>query len=104
MDDILLAAPTNQITNILDSFNAYHERIKFTVDYGDEFGISFLDVKLLYDKGSIIFDLYTKPTRRDTSIFSQITLPYTKKVWWLGCLTRFYSYPIQNSITLSSIP
>ncbi|XP_018355891.1 PREDICTED: telomerase reverse transcriptase-like [Trachymyrmex septentrionalis] len=81
VDDILLAAPTNQITNILDSFNAYQERIKFTVDYGDEFGISFLDVKLLYDKGSIIFDLYTKPTRRDTSIFSQITLPYTKKVW-----------------------
>ena len=43
VDDILLAVPSNQITNILNSFNAYHERIKFTVDYGDEFGINFLD-------------------------------------------------------------
>ena len=32
VDDIVLMAPINLITNILDSFNSYHERIKFTVD------------------------------------------------------------------------
>jgi len=37
MDDIVLAASKNKINDILDSFNGYHERIKFTVDHGDEF-------------------------------------------------------------------
>ena len=27
-------------------FNSYHDRIRFTVDYNDENGINFLDVKL----------------------------------------------------------
>ena len=80
VDDIVLAPPTNLITNILDSFNSYHERIKFTVDYGDEIGINFLDIKLLNDNSSIIFDVYKSlPTLGDFSIPSPITLPYTRK-------------------------
>ena len=62
VDDIVLAASKNKINDILDSFNAYHERIKFTVDHGDEDCINFLDLKLIYDDGYIIFDLYKKPT------------------------------------------
>ena len=63
--DIVLAAPINLITNILDSFNTYHDRIKFTVDYGNDKSINFLDVKLLIDNDRIIFDLYKKPTNSD---------------------------------------
>ena len=82
VDDIVLAAPINLITNILDSFNSYHERIKFTVDYGDDRGINFLDVKLLSDNGKIIFDLYKKYLLilGDFSISSPITLRYTRRV------------------------
>ena len=47
----MLAAAKDEINSILYSFNGYHERIKFTVDYGDEFGVNFLDVKLMYDDG-----------------------------------------------------
>ena len=82
VDDIVLAAPINFIINILDFFNSYHERIKFTVDYGDDRGINFLDVKLLSDNGKIIFDLYKKYLLilGDFSISSPITLRYTRRV------------------------
>jgi len=42
---------------LLELFNSYHDRIKFTVDYGDENGINFLDVKLMKQEGKIIFDI-----------------------------------------------
>jgi len=31
--DIILVAPEDQINAILDKFNNYHNRIKFTIDY-----------------------------------------------------------------------
>ena len=52
----IIAAPNDRINKILCSFNSYHERIKFTVEYGDNRGINFLDVKLLIEDGRIIFD------------------------------------------------
>ena len=61
MDDII-AALNDHINKILYSFNSYHERIKFTVEYDDDRGINFLDVKLLIEGGRIIFDDYKKPT------------------------------------------
>ena len=62
MDDVIIAAPNNHINKILCSFNSYHERIKFIVEYSDNRKINFLDVKLLIEDGRIIFDNYTKPT------------------------------------------
>jgi len=47
-------APKDQIKEILDKFNNSHNRIKFTVDYGEERNINFLDVKLLIEDGRII--------------------------------------------------
>ena len=82
VDDIVLAAAKDEINSILDSFNGYHERIKFTVDYGDEFGVNFLDVKLMYDEGNIIFDLYKKPTNsgRFLNFFSNHPFSHKKGV------------------------
>jgi len=48
--------------DILELFNSYHDRIKFIVDYDDENGINFLDIKLMKKEGKIIFDIYKKPT------------------------------------------
>ena len=58
MDDILLAVHKESVDEFLELFNTYHERLKFTVDYGDENGINFLDVKLMKQEGKIIFDIY----------------------------------------------
>ena len=46
VDDIIISAPNDHINKILCSFNSYYERMKFTVEYGDNRGINFLDVKL----------------------------------------------------------
>ena len=62
VDDIIIAAPNEYINTILCFFNSYQERIKFTVEYGDDGVINFLDVKLLIENGKIIFDNYRKPT------------------------------------------
>jgi len=63
VDDIIIVVPNEYINTILSSFNSYHqERIKFTIEYGDNGVINFLDVKLLIENGRIIFDNYRKPT------------------------------------------
>ncbi|KYM78284.1 hypothetical protein ALC53_11309, partial [Atta colombica] len=43
MNDILLAVPNNQINEILDNFNSYNDRLRFTVEHGDDNSINFLD-------------------------------------------------------------
>ena len=106
VDDIVLAAPKDKINNILDSFNAYHERIKFTVDHGDEFGINFLDVKLLCEGGSIIFDLYKKPTNsgRFLSFFSNHSITHKKGVV-IGLVDKglFLSHPKFHPANMESL-
>jgi len=43
VDDIIIAAPNKHINKILCSFNSYHERIKFTIEYAEYGVINFLD-------------------------------------------------------------
>ncbi|KAG5335288.1 SYT1 protein, partial [Acromyrmex heyeri] len=54
INDIILGAHKDQIDVILDMFNFYHDRIKFTIEYCDDEGINFLDVKLIIEDGKII--------------------------------------------------
>ena len=61
-DDILLAIPNNQINEILDRFNSYHDRLRFTVEHGDDKSINFLDVKVILKDECIKFDICKKPT------------------------------------------
>ncbi|KAG5333026.1 ELOV1 protein, partial [Acromyrmex heyeri] len=51
-----------KVEEVLELFNSYHDRLRFTVDFGDENGINFLDVKLMIQEGSIIFDMYVLET------------------------------------------
>jgi len=44
VDDIILAAPNDKIDLILESFNNYHERLKFTVELEKDRSLSFLDL------------------------------------------------------------
>ena len=59
VDDIVLAVHKEKVEGVLKLFNSYHERLRFTIDFGDGNGINFLDVKLMR-QGSIIFDIYKK--------------------------------------------
>ena len=65
VDDIVLAVHEEKVEEVLDLFNSYHDRLRFTVNFGDKNGINFLDVKLMIQEGSIIFDMYKKPTNSE---------------------------------------
>jgi len=58
--DIVFSIHKDKVENILELFNSYRDR-RFTVDFGDENGINFLDIKLMKQEGKIIFDIYKKP-------------------------------------------
>jgi len=46
VDDIILSAPENEIHNILEKFNSYHHRLKFTMETEVNRRLSFLDITL----------------------------------------------------------
>jgi len=62
VDDILLAVPDNLLDVILEIFNSFHERFKFTMEVSDCDRINFLNVTLIIENEVIKFDLYKKPT------------------------------------------
>jgi len=60
VDDILLASPPELLELILETFNSFHERLKFIMEIGEGGRINFLDVTLIVENRTIIFDLYKK--------------------------------------------
>jgi len=62
VDDIILAAPSNALDTLLRTFNSQHSRLQFTMEIEKDNKISFLDLTFINDEGTIIFDLYKKPT------------------------------------------
>jgi len=62
VDDILLAAPDNLLDVILEIFNSFHEKLKFTMEVSECDRINFLDNTLIIENKVIKFDLYKKPT------------------------------------------
>jgi len=62
VDDILLSAPSEHISEILDTFNSFHKRLQFTVEYEVNRKLSFLDLMLEVDDGMIIVNWFQKET------------------------------------------
>ena len=62
IDDIILAAPSDSIDDILGIFNSLHTRLQFTMEVGN---INFLDTMLIIDERRLIFDIYRKATFSD---------------------------------------
>lgn len=46
VDDILLAAPSEQINNIFELFNNYYDRLKFTIEYENDKSLNLLHLRL----------------------------------------------------------
>jgi len=55
VDDILLAAPLNLLDDILNIFNSFHDRLKFTMEVGGGDRINFQDTTLIVSNGRIMF-------------------------------------------------
>jgi predicted GIY-YIG superfamily endonuclease len=63
VDDIITAIPASKVNYVLERFNNFHERIKFTLEKEIEGRIPFLDLLVIrQDDGSLITDWYHKPT------------------------------------------
>jgi len=62
VDDILLATPNNLLDKIAETFNSFHDRLKFTMEVGTDGRINFLDVTVIIENNAIMFDHYKKPT------------------------------------------
>jgi len=57
VDDITLSAPENEIQNILERFNGYHHRLKFTCETEVNRSLNFLDITLIIVNNKIITDI-----------------------------------------------
>jgi len=60
VDDIVMAAPRDKIDLIFKTFNDYHNRLKFTIEY--EENRSFLDLLLIISDNLIHIDWFHKKT------------------------------------------
>jgi len=55
VDDILLAAPSDSVNDIVNTFNSFHPRLQFTLEVGGD-KLNFLDVTIVKLNGNLEFD------------------------------------------------
>jgi len=69
IDDIIMAAPSDNILQIYHIFNNYYDRLKFTIEYENNHCLNFLDLSLsVIDNKYILIDFIRKPSQRDISL------------------------------------
>jgi len=61
VDDILFEAPNDLLDKIAETFNSFHDRLKFTMEIRTNDRINFLDVTLIIENNVITFDHYKNP-------------------------------------------
>ncbi|XP_071580938.1 uncharacterized protein [Temnothorax nylanderi] len=62
VDDIIMKIPKDNVQDVLDHFNSYHDRLKFTIEYENNGRLSFLDLMLIVRGDTIITDWFHKET------------------------------------------
>jgi len=63
VDDIVLSVPYSHLNSLLDKFNSFHHRLKFTMEMereGDR--LNFLDLTIIKHNNTLIFNWFRKPT------------------------------------------
>jgi len=82
VDDILFAAPVDQLDIIREIFNSFHDRLSFTLEIGVDNMINFLDVTVILNDQKILFDRYEKPTNtgRYINYYSQHPVSQKKSI------------------------
>jgi len=61
VDDIALSAPYSCLKDLLQQFNSFHPRLKFTMEIGGD-TLNFLDLSLIKKDDGLIFNWFHKPT------------------------------------------
>jgi len=56
VDDILVAAPFDQLGTILETFNSFHVRLQFTLEISNNNRINFLDVTIILQREVLFMD------------------------------------------------
>ncbi|XP_018367481.1 PREDICTED: uncharacterized protein LOC108763996 [Trachymyrmex cornetzi] len=84
VDDVILAAPSESIDDILCVFNSLHTRLQFTMEVGIDGKISFLDTLIIVEDCKLIFDGYRKATfsGRFLNFHSQHPICHKRGVIW----------------------
>jgi len=62
VDDILLSAPSDQISKLLDVFNSLNSRLQFAVEYENNRKLSFVDLMLEVNDNVILVNWSHKET------------------------------------------
>jgi len=69
VNDIIMAAPSDHSTNILNVFNSFHNRLQFIIEFENNRYISFLDLLSNVVDNNIKIDLFHKKTGRFSGRF-----------------------------------
>ena len=80
VDDVITLIPAQKIQHILDIFNSYHNRLKFTHELEEKCRINFLDITLIRKTNIIITDWYHKPTSSGRVLNFKSNHPFSQKV------------------------
>ncbi|XP_071577748.1 uncharacterized protein [Temnothorax nylanderi] len=78
VDDIFAIIPRHKLNDILDVFNSYHPRLKFTFELENNNSLPFLDTTVIRVGNRLITNWYRKPTfsGRYTNFFSSHPFKY----------------------------
>jgi len=87
VDDIVLTSPVEKIDLILNTFNTYHKRLKFTIELEDNRSINFLDLRLTITNNIIYIDWFQKKTFSGRFLFFHSNHPMCHKIGIIYNLT-----------------
>ncbi|EFN67721.1 hypothetical protein EAG_07710, partial [Camponotus floridanus] len=62
VDDVLMAVDRDALQNVVEIFNSFHNRLKFTVEPEHDRSINFLDLKIYINNNKLILDWFHKDT------------------------------------------
>jgi len=60
VDDVFMITSKDKVTQILNSFNEQHDRLKFIIEYEENHCLNFLDLSVINKDNTIILDWYHK--------------------------------------------
>jgi len=80
VDDIILLTYKEEIHSILDKFNSYHLRLKFTMESEVNHALNFLNVTLLIKNNRIITDWFHKTTFSGRYLSFYSNHPFSHKI------------------------
>ena len=83
VDDTLLLIKPEKLSDVLDSFNSFHPKIKFTSDDFPDCDIHFLDLKVSSD---LLLDIYRKDSFTGQYVRFDSFEPWNYKIGWIRSL------------------